>query len=132
MKRMTQTMAFVAVALLLVLGVEATSLAARPAAETMVVFTADWCASCSTLVPSVQGVARSLGLPVQLINVDAVEAPQQAKDVGLSIPTKELPQVYYVKPGASTLLLLDGSQYSETQATQAKNAVQSKLIQVRP
>ena len=76
----------------------------------MIVFTAKWCASCRSIVPIVQQLGTQNNMPVTVIDVDAPNAPAQARDNGLSIPTNELPQVYQTS-GGGTKLLFDGRQY---------------------
>lgn len=70
----------------------------------VVVFSANWCASCREVLPVVRDVAAQNGLSVTEIDVDSQAAPKQAQNLGLSIPNDEPPQVFYVNRGRSTLL----------------------------
>lgn len=70
----------------------------------VVVFSANWCASCREVVPVVREVAAQNNLAVTEIDVDSQAAPKQAQNLGLSIPNDEPPQVFFVNKGRSTLL----------------------------
>jgi thiol-disulfide isomerase/thioredoxin len=102
--------------------------AANP--DQMVVFTARWCASCATLVPGVQEVTKKLSIPFTLIDVDSPSAPTQASKFGLDIPRENLPQGYYVRDGAPSLVL-NGKLYHAGQAAKARQDVEGSLIQHR-
>lgn len=78
--------------------------------STVVVFEANWCASCREVIPVVREIAGQNGLGVQEIDVDAQNAPAQARSYGLNIPTGDLPQVYLVTNGSSSVLF-DGRNY---------------------
>jgi thiol-disulfide isomerase/thioredoxin len=98
--------------------------------DQMVVFTARWCASCATLVPGVQEVTKKLSIPFTLIDVDSPSAPTQASKFGLDIPRENLPQGYYVRDGAPSLVL-NGKLYHAGQAAKARQDVEGSLIQHR-
>ena len=70
----------------------------------MVVFSANWCASCREVLPIVHDVASQNGMGVTEIDVDSQTAPKQARALGLSMPNDEPPQVFYVDRGRATLL----------------------------
>lgn len=70
----------------------------------MVVFSANWCASCREVLPIVRDVASQNGMGVTEIDVDSQMAPRQARALGLSMPNDEPPQVFYVDRGRATLL----------------------------
>ncbi len=70
----------------------------------MVVFSANWCASCREVLPIVRDVASQNGMGVTEIDVDSQMAPKQARALGLSMPNDEPPQVFYVDRGRATLL----------------------------
>lgn len=70
----------------------------------MVVFTANWCASCREVLPVVRDVASQNGMSVTEIDVDSQTAPKQARTLGLSMPNDEPPQVFLVEHGKATLL----------------------------
>ncbi len=125
-KRLTR---FLGMALLMVIAIMPISEAARQNA-TIVVFNANWCASCRTIVPVVQDVGRQNQLPVVVIDVDYADAPKQARSYGLSIPTGELPQVYYVVPGSSSLLF-DGKQYKFGMSDLVRATILQNLQEVR-
>jgi thiol-disulfide isomerase/thioredoxin len=96
----------------------------------LVVFTAQWCASCTTLVPRVQGLAARLSIPFTAIDVDDTKATSQARQFGLSIPRTDLPQAYYIQSGKQTLVL-EGKQYNAGQAAQLEADVQKKVNDLR-
>jgi len=77
---------------------------------TLVLFNANWCASCREISPVVREVASQNGLTVTEIDVDAQTAPKEAHNYGLTIPNDGPPQVYYVDRGRSTLLF-NGKDY---------------------
>lgn len=70
----------------------------------MVVFTANWCASCREVVPLVRDIAGQNSLSVTEIDVDSATAPKQAQSFGLGMPHDEPPQVFFVDKGRSTLI----------------------------
>jgi thiol-disulfide isomerase/thioredoxin len=70
----------------------------------VVVFSANWCASCREVLPVVREVASQNSMSVTEIDVDAQTAPKQARGLGLSIPSDEPPQVFLVDHGKTTLL----------------------------
>ena len=96
--------------------------------DRLVVFTASWCASCRTLVPSLQEVATSLALPVEVVDVDGATAEATAKAIGVALPSKELPQGFYVQGNGSTLVF-DGTGYTQNDATKAKTTTRGKILQ---
>jgi thiol-disulfide isomerase/thioredoxin len=98
--------------------------------DQLVVFTAQWCASCVTLVPSIQGVATRLGIPFTKIDVDDTKATAQARQFGLTIPRADLPQAYYIQSGKQTLVL-NGKQYTPNQGKQADADVTIQLNRLR-
>ncbi|MCE2930186.1 MAG: thioredoxin family protein [Vampirovibrionales bacterium] len=98
--------------------------------DQMVVFTAQWCASCSTLVPSIQGVSARLGIPFTKIDVDDTRATAQARQFGLTIPRADLPQAYYIQSGKQTLVL-NGKQYTPNQAKQVDADVTTQVNRLR-
>ena len=81
--------------------------AARHNDNALVMFTASWCAKCRPVQPITQEVASQNGLGFSSIDVDVQNAPAEASNFGLSIPSADLPQVYLVKNG-HTSLVLDG------------------------
>ncbi len=98
--------------------------------DQLVVFTAQWCASCVTLVPSIQGVSTRLGIPFTKIDVDDTKATAQARQFGLTIPRADLPQAYYIQSGKQTLVL-NGKQYTPNQSKQADADVTIQLNRLR-
>lgn len=108
--------------------VTATAEAKNNGPDRLVVFTASWCASCRTLVPSLQEVATSLALPVEVVDVDGAAAEATAKAIGVALPSKELPQGFYVQGNGSTLVF-DGTGYTQNDATKAKTTTRGKILQ---
>ncbi|MEB3286638.1 MAG: thioredoxin family protein [Vampirovibrionales bacterium] len=102
--------------------------AAKRTANAIVIFTANWCASCRTVIPVAQEVASQNGLGVETIDVDKQDAPSQASDFGLSIPSADLPQVYYVNNGRITLLF-DARQYKFAKPEIIRTQILSNLQQ---
>jgi thiol-disulfide isomerase/thioredoxin len=94
--------------------------------DRMVVFTARWCASCVTLVPSIQSVSNRLHIPVTLIDVDSTSAPGQASQFGLQVTRSSLPQAYLVQ-GGKHVLVLNGAQYNAGDSGKASQDVESKV-----
>ena len=92
----------------------------------MVVFTANWCASCREVVPLAQEIASQNGLSVTQIDVDGQNAPKQAQSKGLSIPGDGPPQIFLVKGGHSTLIY-NGKNYKFGYQEQARATILQKL-----
>lgn len=92
----------------------------------MVVFTANWCASCREVVPLVRDIASQNGLSVMEIDVDSSMAPKQAKGLGLGMPSDEPPQVFYVDRGRSTLIY-NGKGYKFGYQDAAKTTILQNL-----
>lgn len=97
----------------------------------IVVFTARWCASCSTLVPSVENVAKRLAIPFIKIDVDDTKATAQARQFGLEIPRSDLPQAYYIQSSGKQTLVLNGKLYRPNQAQQVDTDLDTKIKQIR-
>lgn len=91
-------------------GVSLAMMVQAAARSTVVVFEANWCASCREVIPVVREIAAQNNLGMQEIDVDAQNAPAQARNYGLNIPTGDLPQVYLVTNGSSSVLF-DGRNY---------------------
>lgn len=106
-------------AVLLVVG--PTAIAAN--GQKLVIFTAQWSAKSRDVTPIVQSVAQQTGASLQQIDVDAQNAPNAAKALGLTIPTTEPPQVYLIHQGQAQLLL-DGKSYNYSNA----NALKTQLL----
>jgi thiol-disulfide isomerase/thioredoxin len=101
---------------------------AHAAEAQLVMFTASWCASCRDVMPVVESLASSQGLPIVLIDVDEPKAPQQASAKGLAIPSKELPQVYLLQANRASLVF-DGEGYVLGHRTAAQQSLSNKLNQ---
>jgi thiol-disulfide isomerase/thioredoxin len=87
---------------------------------TIVVFDANWCASCREIVPISREIAQQNNLGFAEIDVDYQNAPKQAQSYGLSIPNDEPPQVFYVDRGRATLLYNGrGARYGSGEAARA-------------
>ncbi|MBX2861483.1 MAG: thioredoxin family protein [Vampirovibrio sp.] len=92
--------------------------------KTVVVFTANWCASCREIVPIVRDVSAQNGLSYMVVDVDDQNAPKKVAPYGISIPTGDLPQVYRVQK-KNVKLIFDGRSYSYGQNDQ----VRAQLLQ---
>jgi thiol-disulfide isomerase/thioredoxin len=95
----------------------------------IVLFTANWCASCREVNPIVQEIATQNSLGITQIDVDAQTAPKQARNYGLSIPNDGPPQVYYVDRGRSTLLY-NGKDYKFGYGDMARATILRNLQKV--
>jgi len=92
----------------------------------MVVFTANWCASCREVVPIVRDVAAQNSISVTEIDVDSATAPKQAQGIGLAMPHDEPPQVFFVDKGRSTLIY-NGKNYKFGYQDAAKATILQNL-----
>ncbi len=92
----------------------------------MVVFTANWCASCREVVPIVRDVASQNNIAVTEIDVDSATAPKQAQGLGLGMPHDEPPQVFFVDKGRSTLIY-NGKGYKFGYQDAAKTTILQNL-----
>lgn len=110
------------------IGVTAPDAEAAKGGPTVVVFNAGWCASCRNVVPIAQSVASQNNLSVDVIDVDAQDAPAKASGYGLSIPKNQPPQIYYVNGGKVTLLY-DGTEYKYGQDDAVRGAILNRLKQ---
>ena len=103
-----------------------TAHAAKPAAQgthgSLVMFTANWCANCRDVAPVLRRVALENAMALQTIDVDSAEAPAEAKRLGLSIPSKNLPQVYLFM-GGTEQLIVDGARYTYGQSDMIRGRV---------
>jgi len=103
--------------------------AAKPVANngTLVVLTANWCATCREIIPAVQRAATSLGdLPVVTLDVDNGGTPEQANQYGVSISGSDIPEVYFVK-GGKTTMVFNGRGYRFGHADQVQNQIQQEV-----
>jgi thiol-disulfide isomerase/thioredoxin len=96
---------------------------------TVVLFNANWCASCREVNPIVQDVASQNNLGYTQIDVDAQTAPKEAHNYGLSIPNDGPPQVYYVDRGHATMLY-NGKDYKFGYGDAARATILRNLQQV--
>jgi thiol-disulfide isomerase/thioredoxin len=94
--------------------------------DQMVVFTAKWCASCVTLVPSIQNVSGKLKIPVTLVDVDSTTASGTASKFGLSVPRTSLPQAYLIQ-GEKQTLVLNGQLYNAGDSGKVSSDLESKV-----
>ncbi|WP_373533294.1 thioredoxin family protein [Vampirovibrio sp.] len=97
--------------------------ASRPG---MVVFTANWCASCREVVPLVRDIASQNNISVSEIDVDSAAAPKQAQGLGLAMPQEEPPQVFFVNKGRS-VLIYNGKNYRFGYQDAAKTTILQNL-----
>jgi thiol-disulfide isomerase/thioredoxin len=93
---------------------------------TMVVFTANWCASCREVIPLVRDIASQNNIAVSEIDVDSVSAPKQAQGLGLSVPQDEPPQVFFVNKGHA-VLIYNGKNYRFGYQDAAKTTILQNL-----
>lgn len=103
---------------------------AKRAGNAIVIFQANWCANCRQVTPLVQEIGSQNGLEVKTIDVDFQDAPSQASNYGLSIPSADLPQVYLVSQGRVSLLL-DGRQVKFVKPDMVRSQVLTALQQAR-
>lgn len=96
---------------------------------TLVFFHANWCASCRDVLPIVQEIAGQNNLTLLQIDVDNQNAPQQARNFGLSIPSEEPPQVYCMNHGRATLIY-NGKNYRSGGSNTARATILQNLQQV--
>lgn len=94
----------------------------------VVVFQANWCASCREVVPIAREVAGQNGVNVVVIDVDAPDAPKQARSYGVGIPNDEPPQVFYTNKGRTTLLF-NGRGYKRGSGNAARTTILQNLQQ---
>jgi thiol-disulfide isomerase/thioredoxin len=97
----------------------------------LVFFTANWCASCRDAEPIVKEVASQNNLSVTEIDVDSADAPKQAHNAGLSIPTESPPQVYFLGHG-HTALIYNGSKDPHATGEDVRSALLAKLQKILP
>jgi thiol-disulfide isomerase/thioredoxin len=100
------------------------SLAQAAERRLIVIFNANWCASCREVVPMINEVARQNGIPVREIDVDDQRAPSQARSYGLDVPNSDPPQVYLVDNGHVSLVF-DGRNYQYGRGDQ----IRARLLQ---
>lgn len=96
---------------------------------TVVLFNANWCASCREVDPIVQDIAAQNNLGLTEIDVDAQTAPKEARNYGLAIPNDGPPQVYYVDRGRATLLY-NGKDYKFGYGDMARATILRNLQKV--
>lgn len=97
----------------------------------LVIFNANWCASCRDVLPLVQDIAASNHLELTTIDVDAHTAAKDARILGLSLPKEGPPQVYYVHK-RKTVLLYSGENYKFGYNTQIRATILQNLQQALP
>jgi len=117
-------------ALMLISASALPAFAAHRGGAAIVAFSADWCASCQSVLPIAQEVAGANGLSVSVIDVDGKDAPHQAGEYGLSIPNSQPPQVYLVHNGRVTLLF-DGREYNYGHDDDVRSLMLERLQAVR-
>jgi thiol-disulfide isomerase/thioredoxin len=93
---------------------------------TMVIFTANWCASCREVIPLVRDIASQNNIAVSEIDVDSVSAPKQAQGLGLTLPQDEPPQVFFVNKGRA-VLIYNGKNYRFGYQDSAKTTILQNL-----
>jgi hypothetical protein len=65
---------------------------------------------------------------VEVVDVDSVTAEAAAKAIGVALPSKELPQGFYVQSNGSTLVF-DGTGYTQNDGAKAKTTTRGKILQ---
>lgn len=122
------------IGLLLLVGllfmVPGKSQGARPTGGTaVVVLTASWCGTCREVTPVVQrviGTSSQPGIQLVMLDVDSNSAQDTAEQYGVSISGTDIPQVYLVHQGRTTLLF-NGKDYHFGQSKQAEQQIRSQL-----
>ncbi|MEM0950979.1 MAG: thioredoxin domain-containing protein [Cyanobacteria bacterium P01_H01_bin.74] len=94
---------------------------------TIVAFTASWCASCREVVPVAKRMALDYHLNFKAIDVDAANAAQVCKAVGLNIPKTSPPVIYYVHKRKKRRLFTGDKSYHFGQTQQVRNAMVQSL-----
>lgn len=125
----TQKKWFIALMVLLVVGISVAKgvLSGWAVSRgTMVVFTANWCASCREVIPLVRDIAVQNNIAVSEIDVDAASAPKQAQGLGLTMPQNEPPQVFFVNKGRA-VLIYNGKNYRFGYQDAAKTTILQNL-----
>ncbi len=102
--------------------------AAAMPGDQLLVFTANWCANCRQVVPVVNDVARQQQVEVISIDVDASNAPSQAKRYGVGILESDLPHVYLLRNGTPKLVI-DGKNYIYGEDAMVRGEILSALGQ---
>lgn len=92
----------------------------------IVVFEANWCASCREIVPIAREIASQNGLNLVEIDVDSPDAPKQARGLGVGIPNDEPPQVFYAHKGRMSLLY-NGRGYKSGAVAKARTTILQNL-----
>jgi thiol-disulfide isomerase/thioredoxin len=116
----------VLVLLFKVIGLFLNPYAVASGGERMLIFTAQWSAKSRDILPLVQSLGQQAGVSVQIIDVDAPEAPSVAKSIGMSIPSSEPPQVYLLRNG-QVQLLLDSKNYNYSNKETIKASILNHL-----
>ena len=92
----------------------------------LVVFTADWSASCQIITPVVQSIATEKQLSLTVIDVDKPQAPKQASRFGLEIPRGDIPQIYWIRGGVP-LAVYNPNEALSDEPEQMKQKILSRL-----
>jgi thiol-disulfide isomerase/thioredoxin len=130
-RRLSQSM-FV-LGMVLLAGVNGLALPVTAATgDQLIMFTASWCATCRDLMPVVERIVSEHALPLVLVDVDEPKAPKTSKQLGLAIPTKELPQLYILHANKTSSLLFDGETYVLGQRRAAQIEIQDKFNKLNP
>lgn len=95
----------------------------------IVVLNSNWCYSCREVVPIAQDVGRQNNIGVTIIDIDKQDAPKQARNFGIAIPSgrqDEAPWVYFVN-GNRTILLYSGSSFKAGYESAARAEILQNL-----
>lgn len=96
----------------------------------MVIFSASWCASCREVVPIAREIAAQNNLGVEVIDIDAQDAPRRARSFNLQVPADEPPQVFYTDRGRATLLF-NGRNYRYGNGAMVRATILQNLQRVQ-
>jgi thiol-disulfide isomerase/thioredoxin len=98
----------------------------------LVIFSANWCASCRDVLPIVKELAQQNNLTLTQIDVDSADAPKQARNIGLSIPTEEPPQVFCLSHGRASLVYNGKAYRTGGGADSVRTTLLQNLQQILP
>ena len=92
----------------------------------VVVFSANWCASCRDVVPIVEEIAGQKGIKVNVVDVDDPSTPSVVRSLGLKVPQGDLPQVFSNHQG-QWQSVFDGSDYMYGETELVRSSIMEHL-----